>query len=418
MIHNNVNRSEAETVGAGRQKMPKGIYRQKGSSRYTISFVNSDGIRVRKSTKTTSLAEAKEIRRDWEAAVRSGALVFENKERRKVVPFREFAKTAMLTRSVGKFGGYTEEDLNAFLVNDAVKIRALRDEMAQSKRNGQRPRFKFKSTQTYCTRVKALLAYFGDKDIRKIDSDALSKYVQVRKGDKVSGATINRELCAISNIFGWGSDSKEYRQMRLQNPYRRRLHQQLESEPFVRYWSDTERQEYLKACFGAKGFLAMPKNRIAEISETGWTSGMRIEEILGLKVGQVKFDFDRIELKGFQTKNGKPRNVPFMTERAKEIFKRNCQGKGTDELVFEISGREITYQSFYRVFEKIVGIAKVEEANIHSFRKTAAIDMVVRGRDLASVMTILGHKDFRTTSRYVDMSLVEELRDRAKSVIV
>jgi len=393
--------------------MPKGVYLPKGSSFYWISFVDSNGIRRRESSKATTLAEARNIREDRMAGIRSGKLIFDNTKRKKVILFRDFMRAAILLRATSKYGGYTAEDIDTFLGTDSQKLCALRNDLVAVKRRGGRPRFKFKATQTYMTRIKSLLAYFGDMNLLSINPDTVSRFIEHRTGEKVSGATINRDLTTLSNVYNWGMDAREFRDLPLKNPYRSRLHKRREADPMVRYWSRDEREAYLRACEELQGQLLVPA---ADISQTAWTMGMRIDEILGVKVGQVRFDIGRVELKGFQTKNGKPRSVQFFTDGVRAIFQRNCRNKTGDEFVFQCQGKDIDNFAFERAFQKVVAKAGIQDVNIHSFRKRAAIDlMAYHGKDAVAVMAILGHQDFKTSLRYADPSLIEELRSQEEA---
>lgn len=318
-----------------------------------------------------------------------------------------------MLRAASKFGGYTAQDIEIFLGTDSQKLRELRNELVGVKRSGGKPRFKFKATQTYMTRIKSLLGYFGGMNLLSIDPETVSRFIQHRSGEQVSGATINRELTTLSNIYNWGMDAKEFRDLPLKNPYRAKMHKRREADPMVRYWSRAERESYLEACASLSGQLVVPAEIISGISVTAWTVGMRIDEILGVKVGQVRFDIGRVELKGYQTKNGKPRSVQFFTDRVKAIFERNCRDKKSEEFVFQCQGKDIDNFAFERAFQKVVAKAGIQGVNIHSFRKTAAIDlMVYRNKDAVAVMAILGHQDFKTSLRYADPSLIEELRSQ------
>jgi integrase len=393
--------------------MSTGVYRRKTSPYFWITYLDSDRIRRREGTGTTSKSEAANIREDKLAAVRAGKLTFDDSGRKKTVLFKNFAMVAVMLRAGSKFGGYTERDIDILLTNDRAGLKSLTEEVLEAERTGSRPRFKFKSTQTYFTRVKALLAYFGKKDVRSIDSELVSSYIEFRKAD-ITGASINRELSTLSNIYGWGIDAKEFRQMNYRNPVRLKLHQQREADPKIRYWTQAERIRILKECEEAPVFVGVSAQLIADICEVGWTIGMRIKEILHVNVGQVNFELGRAELKGYQTKNGKDRPVPFFTDRVREIFTSRCLNKKSDDLVFDLGGGRISYSAFSRSFEKIVGKAGMKDVNIHSLRKTAAIDLAAyRGKDHIAVMAILGHSDFRTSLRYLEPSLVEELRSRS-----
>ena len=58
-----------------------------------------------------------------------------------------------------------------------------------------------RSVQAAHSSIKKLVEYFGDKDITKIDDEALEKY-KARRLKTVSIATVDRELCKARKMFG------------------------------------------------------------------------------------------------------------------------------------------------------------------------------------------------------------------------
>lgn len=145
-----------------------------------------------------------------------------------------------------------------------------------------------------------------------------------------------------------------------------------------------------------------------------YATGMRVSEIVNLKINDINFQGGFICCTG---KGSKQRIVP-VGKQALEFCKQYLE-KVRNKIKIPgdsfFSGR--SGKSFSRVFawqlikkySKAAGITK--EVTPHTFRHSFATHLLERGADLRVVQELLGHSDISTTQIYTHVS-----RDHLKSV--
>lgn len=133
---------------------------------------------------------------------------------------------------------------------------------------------------------------------------------------------------------------------------------------------------------------------------TGYHTGMRLEEILGLTWDRVDLDKGRIFLPGALTKNGESRDVPLTP-----LLKRSLQQlRGQDGvvrmsgLVFQKDGRKLNHT--YRVVRELCRNQKIEDFVFHDLRHCAVTNLADAGVDVETIMKIVGHSSVEMFLRY------------------
>lgn len=138
-------------------------------------------------------------------------------------------------------------------------------------------------------------------------------------------------------------------------------------------------------------------------------TGMRAGEIFSLTWGAVDLANGVLTLKN--TKNGKTR-AAYLTDQAKQMLEaRKPESPAPDQLVFpDRNGKKIKQVSdtFNRAVDKLKlnkGVTdKRDKIVFHSLRHSFASWLVMAGTDLYVVKELLGHSDFKMTSRYAHLS--------------
>ncbi len=137
-------------------------------------------------------------------------------------------------------------------------------------------------------------------------------------------------------------------------------------------------------------------------------TGMRAGEIFALTWGDIDFDRGIITLRN--TKNGHNRPA-FMTEQVKNmLLDRQPQQLEPDSLVFPGRGgvkiKQIS-DTFNRTVTRLglnKGVSDPRQKVVfHTLRHTFASWLVENGTDLYTVKELLGHSDFKMTSRYAHL---------------
>lgn len=163
--------------------------------------------------------------------------------------------------------------------------------------------------------------------------------------------------------------------------------------------------------------LSKPEgHRNKSMLETLYSCGLRVSELVTLKISNLYFDEGFIKVIG---KGDKERLVPISPKAIKEIkfyFEktRNHQKiqKGHENYVFlNRRGRKLTRVMVFTIIKDLAKIAKIQK-NIspHTFRHSFATHLVEGGADLRAVQEMLGHESIITTEIYTHLDR-EYLRD-------
>jgi integrase/recombinase XerD len=148
--------------------------------------------------------------------------------------------------------------------------------------------------------------------------------------------------------------------------------------------------------------------------EVFYATALRVSEIVGIKLEDLKLDLGYVLVRG---KGDKERIVPLgksaqdaladYMQRARPML---AKGTASAFLFFRRRGGKLTRQ---RVWQMVRAASAVtgRRASPHMLRHSCATHMVENGADLRTVQTILGHADISTTQVYTHLAL-----DRLKSV--
>ena len=141
-----------------------------------------------------------------------------------------------------------------------------------------------------------------------------------------------------------------------------------------------------------------PNERIATALVLEGNLGLRISDILKLRLCDIVRDGDRYRLEIVEQKTGKSRvfTVPLVIQQYIENY---CLRNGIrrDELMFPLTERAIQKQ-----LKIVCDYLDFEGISTHSFRKWYATEIYKNnGYDIALVQRLLQHSSAATTQRYI-----------------
>lgn len=152
--------------------------------------------------------------------------------------------------------------------------------------------------------------------------------------------------------------------------------------------------------------------RLVALVEMAYASGLRVSELLGLKVEAVRRDPAYLIVRG---KGGKERLAPLNTA-AREAIKawltaRDAKRKPEapdSPWLFPSSGRtgHLTPRRFAQLLDEAAITAGIDPARVspHVLRHAFATHLLEGGADLRVVQTLLGHVDIATTQIYTHVA--------------
>jgi integrase/recombinase XerD len=157
-------------------------------------------------------------------------------------------------------------------------------------------------------------------------------------------------------------------------------------------------------------------HRNRAIIETLYASGLRVTELVNLRISSLYFDLGFLQVQG---KGNKERLVPIGDEAIKhiQIYLEHSRRKiktapGHEDFLFlSRLGKQLTRVMVFMIVKDIARVAGVR-TNIspHSFRHSFATHLIEGGADLRAVQDMLGHESILSTEIYTHLD-TDYLRD-------
>ena len=156
--------------------------------------------------------------------------------------------------------------------------------------------------------------------------------------------------------------------------------------------------------------LSKPEGeRNKAILETLYGCGLRVSEIVTLKISDLFFDEGFIKITG---KGNKQRFVPIAksTQKYIELYKNTIRNhmtivKGYDDTLFlNRRGKQLTRAMIFTIIKSLaVKINLQKNISPHTLRHSFATHLLENGADLRSIQMMLGHESIITTEIYVHL---------------
>ncbi len=150
--------------------------------------------------------------------------------------------------------------------------------------------------------------------------------------------------------------------------------------------------------------------------ETLYASGLRVSELVALKLGQVSQNMGVVRVVG---KGSKERLVPlgeeaiaWIRQYLKEARPELLGGRAADDLFVTTRGAAMTRQMFWHLLRRYAAQAGLKKSiSPHTLRHAFATHLLNHGADLRVVQLLLGHSDISTTQIYTHVA-----RERLKQL--
>jgi len=244
---------------------------------------------------------------------------------------------------------------------------------------------------------------FEQKDIKQVNYSQIRTWVVKLVADKISNGTINRKISSLNSYYKFLLKTGDIKI----NPLNE--HKALKTKSTIQLpFSETEITNVLNPSNFDKSFEGYRDFLILELL---YTTGMRRQELIDLKIQNIDYSNKRIKVLG---KRSKERYIPLISSTIESIDKylkyrdelKNL--KGNDKLFLTSKGKKIYDNLVYRITKKYFsGFSSKSKKSPHILRHSFATHLLNNGADLNSVKDLLGHTSLAATQVYTDRSIEE-----------
>ena len=262
-----------------------------------------------------------------------------------------------------------------------------------------------KNTLSSYRRDLEQLAFFLKKTpLEEAGEEDLVAFLAARRGRSSSAA---RMLSSLKRFYGWC-----LRERRIKTDPTLRLDPPKRTPRFPKVLSEAD-VEALLAAPDVGTSLGMRDRAMFEVL---YASGLRVSELVGLKVFEVNLDAGVLRVMG---KGSKERLVPLGEEAVdwvrlylKDFRSSLLKKKSSDHLFVTGRGAGMTRQAFWKNIKRY-GARAVPGKHFspHVLRHAFATHLINHGADLRVVQMLLGHADISTTQIYTHVA-----RERMKAL--
>ena len=257
---------------------------------------------------------------------------------------------------------------------------------------------------SYRRDLEQLAVFLKKTPLEKAGEAELFAFFAVRRGRASSAA---RMLSTLKRFYGWCLRERHVKAdptLKIDPPKR--------APRFPKTLSEAD----VEALLAAPDVTVPLGMRDRTMFEVLYAAGLRVSELVNLKVFEVNLDAGVLRVMG---KGSKERLVPlgeeavdwvkrFLSDPRKEILKK----KTSDFLFVTGRGSAMTRQAFWQNIKRYGARAVPGKAlSPHTLRHAFATHLINHGADLRVVQMLLGHADISTTQIYTHVA-----RERMKAL--
>ena len=245
------------------------------------------------------------------------------------------------------------------------------------------------------------------KDLLAADHGDLQRYLAYQFQKKTRASSAARLLSSLKRIYRW---------LQRQNRIKIDPTLNIEAPKLPRGLPKSLTEADVESLLAAPDVKTPRGERDKAMLETLYASGLRVSELVTLKLPQVSQDMGVVRVLG---KGSKERLVPLGDEALARVKRYVAAarpallaGKASDDLFVTAHGGAMTRQSFWLIIKRYALQAGLKSSiSPHVLRHAFATHLLNHGADLRVVQLLLGHADISTTQIYTHVA-----RERLKQL--
>jgi site-specific recombinase XerD len=259
-------------------------------------------------------------------------------------------------------------------------------------------KFSSHTVKAYRQDIQQFLEYFEENNLA-VDKNTIRDYISVIFLRTKNKATISRKIYALKSFYRYLVKQGKL----VKNPFDA-VSSPKNEKKLPEILTETEMLTFLDK-LPEESFLQVRNKAVFEFL---YATGLRISELVNLRITDINFTDDKVGVLG---KGKKERIVP-LNEQAKTMLLKYLDRarmqfkKPVDYIFLNAWGRKITERAIEQILHKT--FMEMMESNKsvypHLFRHSFATHLLQRGANLRVIQELLGHESLSTTEKYTSLN--------------
>lgn len=257
--------------------------------------------------------------------------------------------------------------------------------------------------ENYTFDIEKLVSFLTEKEIKvspiHISEDVVQQFIY-EMASQINPRSQSRLISGLNSFFNF----------LIFEDYRKETPLELIEVPKTgRKLPDTLSTTEIDALIAAIDLSKPEGERNKAMLETLYSCGLRVSELISLKISDLFFEEGFIKITG---KGNKQRFVPvgsstikFITIYANQIRVHVPIQKGFEDTLFlNRRGKQLTRAMVFTIIKNLaIAIDLNKTISPHTFRHSFATHLLENGADLRSIQLMLGHESITTTEVYMHL---------------
>jgi integrase/recombinase XerC len=265
-------------------------------------------------------------------------------------------------------------------------------------------RFSEHTIKSYTTDLKQFTSFLSSEfqiidEINEISFQIIRTWIASLLEKGINPRSVNRKISTLKTYFKFlirEGELVENPMMKVVAPKsKKRLPIFIEEDQIASLLNEVQFEE---------GFVGQRNKLIIELF---YVTGIRLSELINIKISDVDFNNQSIKVLG---KRNKERIIPLSSNVVNDLnifIENNQQNK---YLFTNLEGEKLYNKLVYRLVNKYIGeISSVNKKSPHILRHTFATHMLNNGADINAIKELLGHANLSATQVYTH-NTIEKLK--------
>jgi len=265
-------------------------------------------------------------------------------------------------------------------------------------------RFSEHTIKSYTTDLKQFTSFLSSEfqiidEINEISFQIIRTWIASLLEKGINPRSVNRKISTLKTYFKFlirEGELVENPMMKVVAPKsKKRLPVFIEEDQIASLLNEVQFEE---------GFVGQRNKLIIELF---YVTGIRLSELINIKISDVDFNNQSIKVLG---KRNKERIIPLSSNVVNDlnVFIENNQHN--KYLFTNLEGNKLYNKLVYRLVNKYIGkISSVNKKSPHILRHTFATHMLNNGADINAIKELLGHANLSATQVYTH-NTIEKLK--------